>query len=42
MKVLYVLDFMRIMDLCKRLSTPVNEASFRLTKVRFTQLKNCL
>ena len=31
MKVLCVLDFMRIKDLCKGLSTPVNEASFRLT-----------
>jgi len=32
MKVLYVLDFMRVMDLCKGLSTPVKEASFRLIK----------
>jgi hypothetical protein len=33
MKVLYVLDFVRIVDLCKGLSTPVNEASFRLIKL---------
>jgi len=33
MKVLCVLDFMRVMDLCKGLSTPVNEASFRLIKL---------
>jgi len=33
MKVLYVLDFMRVMDLCKGLSTPVNEASFMLIKL---------
>ena len=34
MKVLYVLDFMRIVDLCTWLSTSVNEASFRLIKLR--------